>query len=239
MTDYSREGLRTFGKLVKRLKVDNNWSLFDTAKAVGIGSPNTISQWVKNADDPVTEPHPKNLIIIAPHLLNPLSGEAFKFDDLVALCEGNLEISDAEIDRSFFRLDPDGVPLGITNNLKVPDLDSVQAQQLGSHYVTMANQYWYSTVEPALERVLENAGSIDEKGILSLSSQEYVFERHPSGIIQVTPKDGRPPLTPDSMNNRDWKVIEAMTQKSHQKYGKKGQVNQKSTHRGQRRDPRL
>ncbi len=229
MVDYTPEGLRTFGKLVWKLKEDNNWSYLDTAKSLGFGSPSTISAWVKNVDNPVTEPSLKNLNTLAPHVMNPISGVGFTGEELLQVCQGKLQITDEQINGCSFRVDSQGIPveqravLPPNENgspaLRTP-LDSIQATQLGSHYVEMANQYWFSKIEPAIDLMLEKVGDRQADGSIKFASKEYDYAKHPPGIIEVLPKDGRPVLTPETMNNRDWQILRHLAQTIQAKYGR-------------------
>lgn len=225
----SPDGLRTFGKLIQKFKQDNNWSLREVAQSLEISSASTVKSWIGNidaTDDEIHKPSYNNIIFAASKLLNPKTGMVFSKNDLLSVCQGQLKLSDDEISQYSFRLDGDGQPNPVVRTAStatgyVPN--SLQAQQISPHYVEMATHYWYTTIEPGVALMLENAGEQATDGVLSLTSRDYTYEKFPEGHIQVTPHDDRPPLTPGTMTNQDWQVMKAIAQRAYQKYNQQSQ----------------
>jgi transcriptional regulator with XRE-family HTH domain len=89
-------GLVAFGKLIRKTRIEKNWSYREFARQASLGSDSTIKNWERNAilTDKFQEPSISNLRKIAPLVTNPLTGEPFKAIDLFQVCQGELQIPD-------------------------------------------------------------------------------------------------------------------------------------------------
>jgi transcriptional regulator with XRE-family HTH domain len=196
---FPREGLLQFSMILKTACEQAGESHRKFARRAGI-SQGTVSLWISNLErgekERLSSLSTSNIITVAKHLRNPETGEAFTAERIFGICTAEKPFPDDLIKTGSFVIEP---------QLSEQKQDS---PSVPGHYAQIAQLYWQDTIEPSVNKYLEDCGERNpQDGSLTITSRDYVFAKSPTGKVSINPKDGRPSLTPGNITQKDWTVL--------------------------------
>lgn len=194
---FPRDGILHFSQILEKAVVHSGLNQLAFSKKAGVGQ-SSISNWVSNlnkleSDAGLSTPSAANIMTLSKNILNPQTDQAFTPSELFAICSGENRLSASQLD-------------------KVKLISDSQLQE-SKPSDELLQTYWDHLIVPNVSKMLDAFGEPQPDGIISFESRDYDYSRDASGEITISPKDGRGPLQPDNMTQKDIKVMTAIADK--------------------------